>query len=94
MHTESLPQISKHAAVRMAARGINKLFLAAILQNADVETPVGSGASALRVSRKRARVLNVHDRLHHYAVVLSSDAKVITVLPMKPGHHGRRYRHN
>ncbi|MDX1820108.1 MAG: hypothetical protein R3197_04350 [Paracoccaceae bacterium] len=92
MSTQLLLQISQHAAVHMAERGINKRFLAALMDHADVETPVGGGATALRVSRKRARLLNFDDRLHRYSVILSSDATVITVLPLKPGLPGRRYR--
>lgn len=92
MLTTSLPPISRHAAVRMANRGVTKAFLTALVTHADVETPVGDGATALRVSRNWARRLNLDDRLHRYSVVLSADSTVVTILPMTPTQRGRRYR--
>jgi len=36
--------------------------------------------------------LNLDDRLGHYAVVISADATVITVVPVRTGRRGRVYR--
>jgi hypothetical protein len=90
-HADTLT-ISRHAARRMAQRGITRRRLAALLENADREAFVGSGATSLSVSRKTAGALNLDDRLSGFAAILGDDGTIITILPMAPGRAGRRYR--
>jgi len=75
--------LSRHARIRCAQRGISPDFLAAILDHADVQRPVGSNCRLERVSRERARALNLDDRLSRYAVILSeSSTQIVTVMPL------------
>jgi hypothetical protein len=84
--------ISKHAQRRMNQRGITHDFIAALIDYADIEVPVGSNSSLLRVSRAQGEHLNIDDRLGHYGIIFSEDGNVITVLPIHRGNSGRRYR--
>ncbi len=83
---------SRHAARRCANRGLRPEFLAVLLYHADLEVDVGGSATAFSVSRDRAKALNLGDRLGHYAAVVSADAVVITVIPIRSGRRGRAYR--
>ena len=83
---------SRHAARRCASRDVRPDFLAALLDHADLEADVGGSATALSVSRVRSMALNLDDRLGHYAVVISADATIITVVPIRAGRRGRVYR--
>lgn len=85
--------ISQHCAERAAQRGVSGRFMEAILANADVDRPVGDNCRILRVSRSRARRLNLDDRLGRYALIWSDDnAQVVTVMPVHCNRSGRRYR--
>lgn len=84
---------SQHCQMRAAQRGVDHRFMEAILTNADVESPAGDNCRLLRVSRAKARNLNLDDRLGRYALIWSDDhAQVVTVLPVHSGRSGRRYR--
>ena len=84
--------ISRHARTRMCQRGVTADFLKTLIHHADCETHVGGGGMALRVSRRRAEILNLGDRLHRLAVVVSNDGTLITITRMSNGALGRRYR--
>ena len=84
---------SHHAQLRMQTRGISPDLVESIIMNADTETAVGDNCALLRVSRARARVLNIDDRMGRYGVIWSeSTGQVVTVLPIHAGHSGARYR--
>jgi hypothetical protein len=85
--------LSQHARIRCAQRGITPDFLAAILEHADIQRPAGSNCRLERVSRKRARALNLDDRLSRFAVILSdSSAEIVTVMPLHcQGRMARRF---
>ena len=84
--------VSRHAARRCTSRGVRPDFLAALLEHADLEADVGGSATALSVSKERSQALNLDDRLGHFAAVISADATVITVIPIRTGRRGRAYR--
>lgn len=84
--------ISKHAQRRMNQRGVTHEFVSTLVNYADIEVPVGSNCSLLRVSRGQGEHLNIDDRLCHYAAVFSEDGNIVTVLPIHKGNSGRRYR--
>jgi hypothetical protein len=85
-------KISKHAAKRIRNRGISNEFLHALIDNADVDVPIGSNCRLMRVHRKTANKLNMNDRLSKYAVIWSDDHnQIVTVLPMHKGKKQNRY---
>jgi len=84
--------LSRHAARRCASRGIRPAFLSELIYHADLEADVGGSAVALSVSRARSRALNLDDRLGRYAAVISDDATVITIVPLRSNRRGRVYR--
>ena len=71
--------MSSHAQHRCQARGLRQAFIGAILVNADVDRPIGDNCRIIRVSRQRARHLNIDDRLGRYAVIWSDDTCVLPV---------------
>tara|TARA_B100000378_G_C17970350_1_gene386817 strand:+ start:390 stop:656 length:267 start_codon:yes stop_codon:yes gene_type:complete len=85
--------ISHHAEARCQARGITHQFIDALLNHADVDRAIGDNCRLLRVSRDRARKLNIDDRLGRYAVILSDDTnRIVTVMPLRDTRQGARYR--
>lgn len=85
--------MSSHAQDRCQARGIRQDFVGAILSHADVGRPIGDNCRIIRVSRQRARRLNIDDRLGRYAVIWSDDtARIVTILPLLEGASAARYR--
>lgn len=85
--------LSQHCRIRAAQRGVDGRFIADLLAHADVERPLGDNCRLLRVSRERARRLNIDDRLGRYAVIWSDDhGQAVTVMPVHAGRTGRRYR--
>lgn len=90
-HLQSLT-LSRHATKRCAQRGIRKEFLNDLLKYADVEVQVGGGAIALSVSKTTATTLDLGNRFGHYAVIISQDATIISVLPLHNCQRGRIYR--
>jgi hypothetical protein len=85
--------LTQHAAVRCAQRGIRTEFLDELVSLSDVDTPIGSNCRLFRVSRKSRNRLDNGDKLRRYAVIWSDDSQsVVTVLPLKGGRAGRRYR--
>ena len=87
-------KLSRHAEKRSQQRGAKPGLVELVLNHADVEVPVGSNCQALRVSRRMARGLNLGDRVHLYAVVLSGDTgEIMTItLSTERGCRGARYR--
>lgn len=85
--------LSKHSTTRAAQRGVRPSLLDTILAHADVDGPIGSNCRLIRVSKRRARELNLDDRLGRYALIWSeSSAQIVTVMPLHDGRAGRRYR--
>lgn len=73
-----------HAECRMRQRGIPQSLLQAVLDNADVELPVGRGCVSLAVSRRCTGSLHdldrsLFDRLPKLCVVLGDDGCIVTV---------------
>ena len=84
--------ISYHAAQRIQQRGINGLFLSALLEHADTETYIGNHCVCLRVARRTAADLG-NERLAKFAVIWSdTNDQIVSVLPIKDGESGRIYR--
>jgi hypothetical protein len=85
--------MTRHAFTRCQNRGVRPSFVHAILHHADLDRPAGDNCRLLQVSRRRAKALNVDDRLSRFAVVLSEDSgKIVTVLPVHSGRSGAQYR--
>lgn len=85
--------LSHHAQRRMQTRGVRPGFVESILDHADREILVGGQCALLRISRTKARALNIDDRIGRYAVIWSeATSTVVTVLPIHPGPSGARYR--
>ena len=85
--------LSKHAKRRCQSRGVRSDFVSAILHHADIDRPIGNNCRLLRVSRERARRLNINDRLGRYAVIWSDNStQVITVMALRESSSGARYR--
>lgn len=90
--------LSRHAEVRLGQRGVSAGMLRALIEHADIESPVGGGCWALALSR-RARVQadlrdtlgDAADRLASLSVVLAADGTVVTVLHRLRSRSGRRY---
>ena len=86
-------RLSKHAEKRFRQRGAKPGFIELVLNYADIEVPVGSNCRSLRVSRRTAHRLNLDDRIHLYAVIVSDDTgEIVTMLPTDRGRRGARYR--
>lgn len=84
--------ITRHCRARAAQRGVSTRFMETILAYADVDRPIGGNCRLLRVSRMRARSLNVDDRLGRYALIWSdNNAQIVTVMPVHDSRSGRRY---
>lgn len=91
--------LSHHASIRANQRGIPHALLQTLIEQADVETPVGGGCYALRVSRRRLQDVDVRrsfgglaDRVPKLAVVCSGDDGSIVTVLHDQGAVGRRYR--
>lgn len=86
-------KLSEHARMRTQQRGGGLRFIALILDHADVDVPVGGNCRALSVRGRTAQRLNLDDRLHRYAVVVSdSTGDIVSFLFMRKGWRGTRYR--
>lgn len=92
--------LSKHAALRVQQRGVPHHLVAALMNHADFEAPVGGGCTVLRMTRERLSDPEVRDalgadreRLRGLSVVWSDrTGEVVTVLRPRQGSTGRRYR--
>jgi hypothetical protein len=91
-------RLSNHAVSRTKQRGARVAEVSLVLKESDRETPVGSGCTALLVSReRRAELISegyppyVVDRAIGLAVVESPAGKIVTVF-RPSGRRGRRYR--
>ena len=87
-----------HALQRIQQRGVRMEELSLVLSERDLEVPVGSGCTALTISRGRRRELisegyppSVVDRTVGLIVVESAEGEIVTVL-RSFGQRGRRYR--
>jgi hypothetical protein len=86
------PEISRHASLRMAQRGISHDFISSILDNANIERPANDNCRLYRVSADLAHALG-DDRIGRFAVIWSDDyGQVVTVLPIWQGRAGASYR--
>lgn len=83
--------LTYHAQTRCQQRGISHSLLVAILEEADIETPVGNNCRLQRVSRRTARARRLDDRVSRFAIIVSDDSqKIVTVLPLHR-HAGSKY---
>ena len=85
-------QLTTHATRRCSQRGLKQCEIEQIFENADVELPIGSNCSLLRVSWKTARSLNLGEKVGRFGLILNEEGVVVTVLPIRGGANGRRYR--
>lgn len=76
--------LTHHAAVRAQQRGVPNRLLDTLIENADIDAPIGSGCRLLRVSRQRLQVRAVRkvlgsevDRLARLAVIWSDKAGAV-----------------
>ncbi len=90
--------LSKHAARRANQRGVPLDLIDLLLTSADIDKPVGSGCTVLRISgdalsAMRGQLGATADRLHNLALIWSDRmATVVTIIRDHGGAHGRRYR--
>lgn len=95
----SLP-LTRHADLRAKQRGVTHATLEALIAYADVEAPVGSGCTAIRLSRGRLQDRELRsnlgplaDRLRSLsAIVANNSGDVVTVIRDHGRAAGRRYR--
>lgn len=93
-------ELSQHAAVRAQQRGVPHAVIDLVLDHADVSIPVGSGCSALRLSKRRLagrdlrrELRSALDRAAGITLIMSDDTgEIVTVLHDHGGREGRRYR--
>lgn len=90
--------MTHHAEVRANQRGIPYLLIDAVLDHADLETPVGDGCVAYMISKDRLNERDVRrklggmlDRAGKVAVICGDDGAIVTVMH-DWGCQGRRYR--
>jgi hypothetical protein len=85
--------LSRHAELRCQQRGITQDLIALVFNHADVETAIGDGCTFIRVTKREARRVGGDDRLARVGLVWSgSRAQVVSVVPIRSGPAGRRYR--
>ncbi|WP_157951587.1 hypothetical protein [Agrobacterium pusense] len=92
--------LSHHAAQRAQQRGFSNGLIQFVLDHHDVDFYAGGGCRVLRVSRQHAEQASIAtlsrqlvERLVHVAIVWSDNtAQVVTILHMKSGRQGHRYR--
>lgn len=93
-------ELSQHAWLRAQQRGVPHAVIDMVLDHADVCVSVGSGCTALRLSKRRLSDQDLRqdlqsdlDRAARITVVLSDDTgEVVTVMHDHGGREGRRYR--
>jgi len=96
----SVLDLTAHAAIRANQRGVPHHLIDVLIENADIDAPIGSGCRLLRISRQRLRDRAVRqaigaeaDRMARLAIIWSDDAAaVVTVLHHHEGRAGKRYR--
>lgn len=85
--------LSQHATMRCAQSSIRTAFLNELLDLSDVDAPIGSNCRLFRVSRKALKHYDGDSKLGRYAIIWSDDSQsVVTVMPLRSGRGGRRYR--
>ena len=93
-------ELSQHASIRAQQRGVPHTVIDLVLDHADVSVPVGSGCTALRLSKRRLSDRDLRrdlssdlDRAARVTLILSDDTgEIVTVLHDHGGRGGRRYR--
>ncbi|MDX6559736.1 MAG: hypothetical protein QOF72_2785 [Blastocatellia bacterium] len=86
-------ELSAHAETRCRQRGITAQRLATLLENADVERPVGKNCRLVKVSRRAAKWIRGSDGLASLSVIISDHTgEVVTILRPASTRRGRRYR--
>ena len=85
--------LSHHASKRCAQRGLCPDFVSKILEHADVQRPAGGNCRLERVSRVKAKALNLDDRLGRYVIIVSdTTAEIVTIMPIhRHGSMARRH---
>ncbi len=88
-------EMTEHARRRCQQRGMTGAMVDAVIQEADIEAPMGGGCLALSVSRYRIRQLGRNgypaallDRVRDVGLVVSPRGGVVTALHL----FNRRYR--
>jgi len=91
--------MTRHAMIRARQRGIGEERLEAFLALADVDSPVGGGCFALRISRRLKRDRRIRkafgpmlDLIADLALVMADDGSIVTVMHDHGHAAGRRYR--
>ena len=85
--------LSRHAERRCRQRGIANDRLAAFLENADIDQPIGSNCRLLKVSREIAKTIPGGEWLASMVMIEAGDTgKVVTVMHADRSRRGRRYR--
>lgn len=88
-----MTMLTAHAEKRCRQRGINSNRLEALLEHADIERPVGGNCVALKVSRRAARSIRGFDGIANFsAIIISTTGQLKTILVVRTGSRGRRYR--
>ncbi|RWK29813.1 hypothetical protein [Mesorhizobium sp.] len=86
-------KLTAHAQRRRCQRGIRNSRLYALLENADVERPLGGNCWLLKVSHHTARTIRGYDGLARQAAIYcESTGEVVSVLHATDTRRGRRYR--
>ena len=97
----SVGAMTRHARTRANQRGVRHDCIRAVLDHADVDAPVGSGCSALSLSRRRLDDLSrerrlragLIERLGGLTLIRCDDTgDIVTVMHRDEGGRGRRYR--
>ena len=88
--------LTQHAILRAQQRGVPHHLIDTLLENADIDAPVGGSCRLLRVSRRRLLDQSLRgeaDRLSRLAVVWSDHtSSIVTIVHHFRGRAGRRYR--
>jgi hypothetical protein len=87
-----MTMLTAHAEKRCRQRGINSNRLEALLEHADIELPVGGNCVALKVSRRAARSIRGFDGIANFSAIISTTGQLKTILQVRTGSRGRRYR--
>ncbi len=90
--------ISNHAISRIGQRGIPSVLIEIILSEYDRSIPVGDGCECLSISRQEISFLKgsysnqLLDAATKHGVLINNEGRIVTVMKLKAGKHGRSYR--
>lgn len=82
-------RLTRHAERRCRQRGITGDRLSALLENADVDHPIGGDCHVLMVSHERSRTIKGGERLR-FAAICTAAGEVVTVFHLH-GSKATRY---